>query len=162
MRTSLVKEDIERRASTHLTYGLNNLASLLVLLLALSALLLSSCGKKGPPTLGSFISTPTPVLQRALDKEDSIFAIRSSPAAREMNIAGFGVLRASDGAFRTIAEADRTARSYRDTDVETGNRYQYMVVAITSDGIPGTGYNILRVLPVQTPALENNFAPKYN
>lgn len=143
--------DREIESSDSRTSGLVYVFAFLILALILPACFLSSCGKKGPPTLRSFKSPPPPVLQRALHREDAILLLWSFPSGKETDIARFEVLRSSDGDFGKIAETGKTSRSFTDMGFIGNKLYQYMIVARTSDGSASPGSNVLTVRPVQPP-----------
>jgi hypothetical protein len=141
----------ERDHSDSLPSGPSVVLSFLVLAFILTPFFLLSCGKKGPPTLRSFKQPSSPVLQSVLHREDAIIIFWSFPRRKEKEIAGFEVLRSSDGEYRKIAEADKNVRSFADTNFSDNAPYQYMVIARTSSGIASPGSNVLRVRPVQLP-----------
>jgi fibronectin type 3 domain-containing protein len=130
---------------------------LLSLLLSL-LLLLSSCGKKGPPTLASYEKLPAPGPISAYHREGAITISWAFPKDEEDMTDGFIVLRASDGTFERLAFLQSDKRSYADSDFRTGEHYRYKVVSRNLRGILSDDSNVLAVTPLHPPPPPNEIS----
>jgi hypothetical protein len=147
------------------TPGTETPLKLLFIFFMVSFLLpLSSCGKKGPPTLASYEKLPAPVLISAVHREGMITISWAFPENKEDMTDGFILLRASDGTFRRLAFLQSDERSFADTDFRAGEHYRYKIVAKNLRGILSDDSDILTVTPLQPPQPPNeiSFAIKGN
>ena len=123
-----------------------------VVLVMLVFLLVSSCGKKGAPTLASYEKPPAPALLTVSQKEDAMFLSWSYPSDKEKTISGFLVLRSTTPGFKKIAWVESGMRSFVDADVKEGSTYTYKVVSQNYRGISSPDSNAVMVTAVTPPA----------
>ncbi len=121
------------------------------IILVYLVVVLTACGKKGPPTLKSYERPPAPVLISAYHNEGGITLSWSFPGDKEEMTEDFVILKAAEGDFSRIAFPASTARSFIDRDFRPGVHYRYKVVARNHRGMLSNASNILSVTPVQLP-----------
>jgi hypothetical protein len=113
--------------------------------------LVSSCGKKGAPTLSSYEKPPAPVSLVVSQKEDAVFLSWNYPPGAEKAISGFLVLRSSPAGFKKIAGLGSGARSFIDIDVKEGSAYTYKVVSQNYREISSPDSNAVTATVVRPP-----------
>lgn len=123
------------------------LPSLLILLLIV---LVPSCGKKSAPTLAAYEKPPTPVLIRAVHREDRIILSWSFPDNRTDEISGFTILKSSGRGLQRI-EVLKSRRSLTETSFVTGTTYTFRIVARSLTGVLSKDSNALTLTPLEPP-----------
>ncbi len=119
-------------------------------------LLLSACGKKGPPALKSWEKPPAPVLLGVYHREGVVSISWSFPEGKE-NI-DFILLRATDTTFEKIGFPKGAQRSFTDTAFKDGASYRYKIVARNLHGVLSNDSNILQATPLSTPSPPRNLS----
>lgn len=125
----------------------------LLIIIFLGLFLISSCGKKGDPTLRLF-EKPSPVnVIKAFHREGEIKILWEYPLSERRRIKGFHILRAegNNQEFKNIAFVEKGENIYIDRDFKIGTDYYYRIKV---EGIKGTisdDSTILRVRPEKLP-----------
>ena len=128
------------------------------LLFVFLALLVSSCGKKGEPTLKSFEKPIPPSLSGVVHREGEIILSWSFSKNRETEIAGFHILRSSGSGFHKVASEGSDKRSYTDTDFSLDIPYTYKIVSQNHRGILSNDSNSVTLTPSTPPLPPKNIS----
>ncbi|HYQ47707.1 MAG TPA: hypothetical protein VEP69_01460, partial [Thermodesulfovibrionales bacterium] len=83
----------------------------------LSAIFLCSCGKKGDPTLTTFVKPEAPSSLTAMHREGTIMLQWQYERSQERLVAEFIVLRSIGSDFEKLSHLDRTQRKFVDRDI---------------------------------------------
>jgi hypothetical protein len=121
--------------------------------------MLSACGKKGDPTLTTFVK-PTPVKNiTALHRENSIllsWSYSASPDLQEL-VKGFYLEKAggtkdnNPAEFRKLAFLPGDVNHYTDTDFEAGRPYFYKIRVYSVRNIISNPSPVVKVMPAVLP-----------
>ncbi|MEW6675394.1 MAG: hypothetical protein AB1348_05240 [Nitrospirota bacterium] len=114
--------------------------------------LLSSCGKKGDPTLKSYEKPDSPSELMAIHRESKIILLWGFPKYREPSIKGFYIMKSTGGDFERIAFIENDRRSYIDTDFRISSEYKYKIVSQNLRGITSDDSNIITIIPKTVPS----------
>jgi fibronectin type 3 domain-containing protein len=127
-------------------------------------LLLSSCGKKGEPTLKAYIKPQPPSHVTAICRPSAIILSWDFPKDKSATVDGFYLMRASDGDFERIAFLEKDKRAYTDTDFNPASTYKYKIISRNLRGITGQDSNIAEVKPqaLPGPPVNLSFSIQYN
>jgi|SRR5208283_1715799 len=136
---------------------------LFVLFFVLSQLV-SSCGRKGEPTLKSFEKPLSVSDVRAVHREGSLTISWSYPDKGREKIKGFYVEKTEGNwgeaknaqNFKSIAFLKKDASQFTDNDFATRNYYFYKIRAVSLRDIPSDDSNIVRVYPRDPPPVPGN------
>jgi fibronectin type 3 domain-containing protein len=120
-------------------------------LLLTACCLLTSCGKKGDPTLKSYEKPDPPSVLRAIHRESEIILLWEFPKDKEPAIKGFYLMKSTGGDFEKIATLENNKRSYIDNDFKTGSTYKYKIVSQNLKGIISNDSNIIQIVPEISP-----------
>lgn len=131
-----------------------------IILILLSFSFLTSCGKKGPPTLTSFEKPAAPTLLRAIHREDKIILQWNYPKDKGAEISEFIILKSSGSGFEKISYLKNDRRSYTDPDFKEGHKYSYKIISRNFRGIFSNDSNIINLTPSQTPMPPKNISFK--
>lgn len=133
---------------------------LLYPLLLIVALLVSSCGKKGDPTLKTF-EKPMPVNEiRAVHREDELIISWSYPSSERAKIKGFYIEKAiGDGQgaigkrqeYKNIAFLKNDISQFIDKDFKTGNHYFYKIRVYSIRNVISDDSPIIKAAPKELP-----------
>ncbi len=121
------------------------------LLLLAILVIITGCGKKGPPTLKSYDKPAAPSGLAAIHREDEIHLLWHYPKDREIMVRNFIVLRSSGSEFIMLAEAENNKRSFSDKDFRQGTAYTYKVIAQNHRGTSSNDSNLIAVKPEAVP-----------
>jgi|Deesub1362A_J573_1020465.scaffolds.fasta_scaffold00004_97 hypothetical protein len=116
--------------------------------------LLVSCGKKEPPRLPVYEKPPAPSSLSAVHREAEIILSWHYPEESISSIAGFLVMKSTDGDFEDIAFVKE--QSYIDKDFKTGLSYKYKVIAKSLNGLISGDSDIIEVRPLESPSPPEN------
>ncbi len=130
------------------------LTSFLLIFISLS--FLTSCGKKGPPTLKSLEKSEPPSMLRAIHREDKIILMWNLPRDKESYIAGFYIFKSSREDFERIAFIEKDKRIYSDSNYKEGHEYKYKIITQNLKGVNSNDSNIISVTPLNTPLPPEN------
>ena len=127
-------------------------------------LLLSSCGKKGDPTLKAYEKPQPPSQVTATCRPSEIILHWNFPKEKQTTIKGFYLMRASDGDFEKIAFLENSKRTYTDKDLNSGYTYKYKVISQNLRGITGNDSNTVEIKPntLPLPPEKLSFTIEYN
>ncbi len=125
-------------------------------LLLTACCLLTSCGKKGDPTLKSYEKPDPPSVLRAIHRESEIILLWEFPKDKEPAIKGFYLMKSTGGDFEKIAILENNKRSYIDNDFKTGSTYKYKIVSQNLKGIISNDSNIIQIIPETSPPPPGN------
>lgn len=133
---------------------------LLYLLLLIIVFLLTSCGKKGDPTLKTF-EKPVPVKEiRAVHREDELAISWSYPASERAKIKGFYIEKAEiksqesgvkSPEFKNITFLKNDASQFVDKDFKTKQEYFYRIRVYSLRDIISDESPILKIKPLPLP-----------
>lgn len=117
-------------------------------------LLLSSCGKKGDPTLKSYEKPDPPSGLRAIHRESEIILLWDFPREKEQAIKGFHLmkLKSTGGDFERIEFLENDRRSYIDRNFEIGSLYRYKIISQNLKGVMSNDSNIIEAEPKSVPS----------
>jgi fibronectin type 3 domain-containing protein len=118
--------------------------------------LLASCGKKTPPTIKSYEKPETPVLLKAIHREDKV--ILSWSYGKKENLKGFYVLKTDNGSFQQVAFIDKNQNSYADTSIKTDISYKYKIIAQSIRDVLSNDSNVVSVKPERLPPAPVNIS----
>lgn len=128
-------------------------------LIVMSALLfLSSCGKKGDPTLTVYKKPPAPELTNVIHREESLILQWDFPKKKEAIIEGFYILKSSGSGFEKKPVVTSDKRTYRDTDFEVGRDYTFKIISRNVRGVNSEDSNVITILPMRTPPPPRNIS----
>lgn len=125
----------------------------ILVIIFLGLLLISSCGKKGDPTL-KFFEKPSPVdVIKAVHREGEIKILWEYPLSERQRIKGFHIFRAEGNSqdFKNIAFVENTERRYIDRDFKIRTDYYYRIKVESLKGIFSDDSTVLRVRPEKLP-----------
>jgi len=142
---TLVKSGYKRSPYFLLLFALCSLLSAL-------CLLLSSCGKKGEPTLKSWEKQDPPSRLRAIHRDSEIILQWNFPRNKEQFIKGFLVMRSTGGDFEKIEFLGNNQQTYRDSNFTIGTLYRYKVLSQNLRDILSDDSNIVEVKPEKVPS----------
>jgi len=125
-------------------------------LLLTACCLLTSCGKKGDPTLKSYEKPDPPSVLRAIHRESEIILLWEFPKDKEPAIKGFYLMKSTGGDFKKIATLENNKRSYTDNDFKTGSTYKYKIVSQNLKGVTSNDSNIIQIIPEASPPPPGN------
>ena len=138
----------------------------LVCLLLTTYCLLSSCGKKGDPTLKSYEKPIPPSGLKAIHRESEILLLWDFPKDKEPAIKGFYLMKiipptpllekGDRGDFEKIAFIENNKRSYIDTDFKINSDYKYKIISQNMRGIISNDSNIVNLIPKTVPSPPQN------
>ncbi len=133
---------------------------LLVLLFICSALFITSCGRKGDPTLKAF-EKPLPVKEiKAIHREDELIISWSYPASERAKIKGFYIEKAEiksqesgvkSQEFKNITFLKNDASQFVDKDFKTKQEYFYKVRVYSLKDISSDDSPIIKATPRELP-----------
>ena len=123
--------------------------------------LLTSCGKKGEPTLKSYEKPDSPSALRAVHRESEIILLWEFPKDKEPAIKRFYLMKSSSstpplekggwGDFEKIATLENNKRSYIDNDFKIGSKYKYKIVSQNLKNVISNDSNIIQIAPETVP-----------
>ncbi len=125
----------------------------------LVALLLAACGKRGDPTLTTFVK-PAPLTNiNVVHRGNSIFLSWSYSVSSDMQelVKGFYIEKAggkednNPAEFRRIVLLPGTVNHYTDTDFEAGRPYFYKILVYSVRNIISDPSPVVKVLPAPLP-----------
>jgi len=125
-------------------------------LLLTACCLLTSCGKKGDPTLKSYEKPDPPSVLRTIHRESEIILLWEFPKDKEPAIKGFYLMKSTGRDFEKIATLENNKRSYIDNDFKTGSTYKYKIVSQNLKGITSNDSNIIQIVPETSPPPPGN------
>ncbi len=125
-------------------------------LLLTACCLLTSCGKKGDPTLKSYEKPDPPSVLRAIHRESEIILLWEFARDKEPAIKGFYLMKSTSGDFEKIATLENNKRSYIDNDFKTGSTYKYKIVSQNLKGVTSNDSNIIQIVPETSPPPPGN------
>jgi len=145
-------------------------------LLLTACCLLTSCGKKGDPTLKSYEKPDPPSVLRAIHRESEIILLWEFPKDKEPALKGFYLMKSSPstpplphpggfaevkekgdgGDFEKIVTLENNKRSYIDNDFKTGSTYKYKIVSQNLKGVISNDSNIIQIVPETSPPPPGN------
>lgn len=114
--------------------------------------LLSSCGKKGDPTLKSYEKPEPPSGLRAIHRESEIILSWEFLKDKEPAIKGFHLMKSTGGDFEKISFLENNERSYIDRDFKIGSKYKYKIVSRNLKDVISVDSNIVDIEPKSPPA----------
>lgn len=112
---------------------------------------MSSCGKKGDPTLKSYEKPESPMNLRAIHRESEIILMWDFPEDKEDTIKAFHLMKSDNNDFKRIAIIEKENRSYKDNNFEIGKEYKYKIYSQNLKGIFSNESNTLSVIPLKNP-----------
>jgi len=122
----------------------------LTCLVVIPALLLTSCGRKGNPTLTTF-APPAQVSTLAAVHKQGVITLSWS-MSQTFNLKGFAVERSEDGVnFRPVSFNKPDQTSYSDSNFKPGSDYYYRVRAVSNRDIYGVYSPVKKVSPGAMP-----------
>lgn len=125
-------------------------------LLLTACCILTSCGKKGDPTLKSYEKPDPPSALRAIHRESEIILLWEFPKDKEPAIKEFYLMKSTGGDFEKIAILENNKRSYIDNDFKTGSTYKYKIVSRNLKGVTSNNSNIIQIVPEASPPPPGN------
>jgi hypothetical protein len=126
----------------------------------LALLMLAACGKKGEPTLTTFVKPPPVKNISVVHRENSILLSWSYPASPDMQelIKGFYIEKAGGAAgdnvpaeFKNIVFLPGTEHHYTDTDFKTGTTYFYKIRVYSVRNVISDPSAVVKVAPAELP-----------
>ncbi|NJD55658.1 MAG: hypothetical protein FIA94_04535 [Nitrospirae bacterium] len=117
----------------------------------LPAILLCSCGKKGDPTLRTFMKPEAPSSLTAMHREGTIMLQWHYERSQEALIAEFIVLRSTGTDFQKLSHLEKTQRTFVDRDIKDGTTYRYKVIAQSFRGIYSGDSPVAEASPAAAP-----------
>lgn len=126
--------------------------------------LLSSCGKKGAPTLKSYDKPSPPSGLEAVHRESDIILHWNFPEDKQQAIKGFYLMKSTGSDFEKIASLENDKRSFTDTNFKIGGVYKYKVLSESLRGILSNDSNVIEFSPqkVPSPPVTLSFAIEYD
>ncbi len=122
----------------------------LACIVVISALLLTSCGRKGNPTLTTF-APPAQVSTLAAVHKQGVITLSWS-MSQTFNLKGFTVERSEDGVnFKPVSFNKPDQTSYADSNFKPGSDYYYRVRAVNSRDIYGAYSPVKKASPSTMP-----------
>ncbi len=130
-----------------------------VFVLLPALLLLAACGKKGVPTLTTFVKPPPVNSITVIHRENSILLSWSYSASQDMQelVKGFYIEKAVGGGdnnpseFRKIVFLPEAANHYADTDFVVGRPYFYKILVYSVRNIISAPSPVVKVVPAALP-----------
>jgi hypothetical protein len=122
-----------------------------LLFLFISCFVLSSCGKKGDPTLKSYEKPDPPSNLKAIHRETEVILFWNFPKNKEQALNGFYLMKSRGEDFDRIF-LERDKRSYIDKDFEIGHHYKYKIISQNLRGITSIDSNIIEIEPKDPPS----------
>jgi fibronectin type 3 domain-containing protein len=113
--------------------------------------LLTSCGKKGDPTLKSYEKPDPPSALRAVHRESEITLLWEFPKDKEPAIKRFYLMKSTGRDFEKIATLENNKRSYIDNDFKIGSKYKYKIVSQNLKNVISNDSNIIQIAPETVP-----------
>ncbi len=113
----------------------------------LALLLLTSCGRKGPPTLKAYEKPEKPSGLTVVHREKRIILSWSYPGKLRPTIKGFQVLRSEGEGFERKAFVDSEQGSFSDEDFSVNVSYRYRVVVESLKGVLSDGSESGPIVP---------------
>lgn len=113
-----------------------------------------SCGKKGDPTLKSYERPESPANLRAIHREDKLYLLWNFPRAKEVDIAGFIILKSSGQGqeFEKLLHPGPEKRLHIDTGLSPGIEYRYKILSQNHKAVYSNDSNIISVSLLNTPS----------
>ncbi len=129
-------------------------------LFVLAVLMLVACGKKGEPTLITFVKPPPVGHISVVHHENSLLLSWSYSAPQDMQelVKGFYIEKARGGGvnnpeeFRKIVFLPGTVHHYTDSDFEAGSPYFYKILVYSVRNIISNPSPVVKVIPAALPS----------
>jgi len=122
-----------------------------VIVSGLAALLVFSCGRKGPPTLKSYEKPPAPSQLMAIHEEDELIFSWVYPDSLRSSIKGFYLLKSEDASFERYAFITPDKTSFTDRNFGLNITWKYKVIAVNPRDIASRDSNTISVTPKPLP-----------
>jgi fibronectin type 3 domain-containing protein len=138
--------------------------SLIISLLLIFLFLLTSCGKKGDPTLKAYEKPASPSGFSALHRESKIILSWNFPKNLESSIKGFYLLKSATGDFEKLSFLESNQRTFTDTNFSIGSEYRYKIISESMKNVLSDDSIMLSIKPKNPPdpPHEIQFNVEYN